>query len=96
MGLCWLYKYRSDNGAVVALKKTYYWGIDFGGGEGTGGMLSEFDGIESLFTQMDGNGNVVQYINTTGTVAAHFEYDSFGQTLVKEGVSKNLVEYGFS
>jgi len=50
------------------LAKTYYWGKDLGGGEGTGGMLAEYEGTTSYFPLFDGNGNITDYVDSTGAV----------------------------
>jgi RHS repeat-associated protein len=43
----------------------------------------------------DGNGNVSEYLDSSGQVTAHFEYDPFGNTVVASG-SIGLFDYRFS
>ncbi len=71
-------------------RSEYIWGLDLSGtlhgAGGVGGMLlwscSKDYGSswQSYFPCYDGNGNVGQLLNSSGTVAAHWEYDTFGNT----------------
>jgi RHS repeat-associated protein len=67
----------------TALSKSYVWGMDLSGSMqgagGVGGLLSVNDGLETYFSTFDGNGNVSEYVDSTGTVVAHYEYNAFGQ-----------------
>jgi RHS repeat-associated protein len=72
------------------------------GAGGVGGMLSESSLItsnpitfNSSYPTYDGNGNVSEYLNSTGQVTAHFEYDPFGNTVVNTDTS-NQFAYRFS
>ena len=69
-----------------ALTKSYAWGIDLSGSMqgagGVGGLLSVKIGANSYYPTYDGNGNVSEYLDNAGAVAAHFEYDPFGRTVV--------------
>jgi YD repeat-containing protein len=49
----------------------------------------------NFFPTCDGNGNVSEYLTEAGVVAAHFEYDPFGNTVVNTDTS-NLFAYRFS
>jgi len=61
---------------------------------GVGGLLAVNElsilnsqlSITSFFPTYDGNGNVSEYLDTTGTVVAHYEYDPFGNTTVATGL----------
>ncbi|MBK1884429.1 RHS repeat-associated core domain-containing protein [Luteolibacter pohnpeiensis] len=73
-----------------AIAKTYAWGTDMSGSlqgaGGVGGLLAvchEDEASDPVFyPTYDGNGNVSEYLNSSGTVEAHFEYDPFGNTVV--------------
>jgi RHS repeat-associated protein len=90
----------------TTLAKTRLWGTDLSGSMqgagGVGGMLSESSQItsnpitfNSSYPTYDGNGNVSEYLNSTGQVTAHFEYDPFGNTVVNTDTS-NQFAYRFS
>ncbi len=72
--------------------RTYTWGLDLSGSlqgaGGVGGLLavsvpSAVVGPPSSvgYATFDANGNVSEYLDATGTPAAHFEYSPFGQTI---------------
>ena len=83
------------------LKITRLWGIDLSdnlqGAGGVGGMLSESSLItsnpitfNSFCPTYDGNGNVSEYLSANGTIAVHFEYDPFGNTVVNTDTSNQF------
>jgi RHS repeat-associated protein len=87
---------------VLILKKTRLWGTDLSGSMqgagGVGGLLLITDHstpITSHYPTYDGNGNISEYLTATGTTAAHFEYDPFGNTVVNTDTA-NLFTYRFS
>ena len=51
--------------------------------------------FNSFYPTYDGNGNVSEYLSANGTIAAHFEYDPFGNTVVNTDTG-NLFAYRFS
>ena len=71
----------------------YTWGLDLSGtaqgAGGIGGLLAASYGhtsaVASVFYTFDGNGNVSDLIAANGTLAAHYEFDPFGNTLVATG-----------
>ena len=80
----------------------------FQGAGGVGGLLAVTIGGTPYYPAFDGNGNVSEYLNhvpddpeTTGVneegfvVAAHFEYDPFGNTVINTD-NDNLFPYRFS
>jgi RHS repeat-associated protein len=76
---------------AITLIRTHAWGTDVSGSGqgagGVGGLLATYIATGSptgfYCPTFDGNGNVSEYIyDYYGTVAAHFEYDPFGRTLV--------------
>jgi len=83
-------KYTRSNGASEAsLAKTYYWGDK---------LLVERDAVsgEDFFPITDGNKNITEYLDSTGAVVMHQQYDAFGKVLVSSGSKKDEVDYGFS
>ncbi len=52
------------------------------GAGGVGGLLSVTSGAGSFYPTYDGNGNVSEYLDASGAIFAHFEYDPFGNTVV--------------
>ena len=86
------------------LTKTNTWGKDLSGSmQGAGGvggllMVSEISNsqISNYFPTYDGNGNVSEYLNSTGTIAAHYEYDPFGKTTVATGPKAQDFAHRFS
>ena len=88
--------------APAILSKTRLWGTDLSGtpqgAGGVGGLLAErhHSGTPATFyPTYDGNGNVSEYLAVDGRLAAHFEYDPFGNTVVASG-SAGLFDYRFS
>lgn len=93
-------------GVSPTLQKTRLWGLDLSntlqGAGGVGGLLSESSLVTSNpitfnthFPTYDGNGNISEYLDSNGTVAAHFEYDPFGNTVVNTDTN-NQFSYRFS
>jgi RHS repeat-associated protein len=88
---------------VLTLKKTRLWGTDLSGtpqgAGGVAGLLSESiisnPQSQIYYPLYDGNGNISEYLTATGTTAAHFEYDPFGNTVVNTDTA-NLFTYRFS
>jgi RHS repeat-associated protein len=84
------------------LSRTHLWGPDLSGSSqgagGVGGLLLVSDHstlITHHYPTYDGNGNVSEYLDASGDVAAHFEYDPFGTTVVDTDTS-NQFPYRFS
>ncbi|MFC4991952.1 RHS repeat domain-containing protein [Rubritalea tangerina] len=81
------------------LGKSYTWGMDLSGSMqgagGVGGLLSVNDGNDTYYTTFDGNGNVSEYVDSTGTSVAHYEYDAFGQ-VAATGTKKGDFSHQFS
>lgn len=76
------------------LSKIYMWGADLSGtaqgAGGVGGLLAVKSGTGSFYPTYDGNGNVSEYLGGTGSIAAHFEYDAFGRTVVNSDTSDSF------
>ena len=77
------------------LRQSYVWGKDLssstsGNAGGVGGLLMVTDHEGQLprhyYPLYDGNGNITEYLDGANrTVAAHYEYDAFGEVIRKTG-----------
>ncbi len=68
------------------------------GAGGVGGLLlvTDHSALANFFPTYDGNGNVSEYLDSTGTVQAHYEYDPFGRTTVATGTKAQDFSHRFS
>ena len=87
--------------ASGTVQKSYAWGLDLSqnlqGAGGVGGLLAMTDGTDTFLYCYDGNGNVGQLVNAaTGDIAAHYEYDPFGKTIVADETLTNANPFRFS
>ena len=78
----------------------YHWGVDLSGTlQGAGGvdglLAAEINGL-FLFPLYDGNGNVTECLDTSGTVRAHYEYDAFGNITAQSGDLAHAFPFRFS
>ena len=82
------------------LHNLYVWGLDISGTEqgagGIGGLLATFRNGDWYIPLADANGNVTEYINSSGTPVAHYEYDAFGNTLAQTGLMSDDFKFRFS
>jgi RHS repeat-associated protein len=89
----------SFQNSTSAIQNSYLWGLDLSGTQqgagGIGGLLAVRQGSVVHYPTFDGNGNVSEYIGSAGQVAAHFEYDPFGNTVVNTDGSDQF-SYRFS
>lgn len=92
-------EYSKSGAGAAILQKTYVWGLDLSGASqgagGAGGLLAVISGSSVSYPTYDGNGNVSEYLNISGTVVAHFEYDPFGNAVVNTDAT-NQYTYRFS
>ena len=90
------YQLKTEN---WELKTSYTWGMDLSGSMqgagGVGGLLAVNDGTNTFYPTYDGNGNVSEYLNASGTNIAHYEYDAFGNIVKATGNSEDF-RYRFS
>lgn len=93
----------NDNGAGHTLERVYVWGMDSSGSMqgagGVGGLLSmtvHGTSAARFYPTYDGNGNVSEYMDGSGTKAAHFEYDPFGNLTVDSEGNATEFPYRFS
>ena len=93
------YEINNQNSTIV-IRKSYLWGPDlsgaFQGAGGVGGLLAVNRVSSTMaYPAYDGNGNITEYLDATGGVLAHFEYDPFGNTVVSTDYD-NSFAYRFS
>ncbi|QHI69274.1 RHS repeat domain-containing protein [Tichowtungia aerotolerans] len=64
----------------------FTWGLDLSGSlqgaGGVGGLMSASLGGTNVFYGFDANGNVTDLVRSDGSVAAQYDYDSFGNLLI--------------
>lgn len=80
---------------------TYYvWGLDLSGSRqgagGVGGLLAVVKDSATYIPAYDANGNVTEYVSTNGTIASHYEYSPFGETVIQSGLLSNVFSFRFS
>ena len=78
----------------------YFWGVDNSGTEqgagGVGGLLAvSMDGVFYI-PCYDHNGNIILYISETGSIAAQYTYDPYGNTIESSGPLADVFTFGFS
>nr|WP_246459235.1 RHS repeat-associated core domain-containing protein [Puniceicoccus vermicola] len=79
------------------LQVSYLWGQDLSGSMqgagGVGGLLSVTDDSSGdvFYATYDANGNVSEYIDETGGIAAHYEYSSFGRVIASTVLPDDFV-----
>ncbi len=94
-------KLDARNGSAVI--RSHVWGLDLSGtlqgaglpakaqratAGGVGGLLGTLASDSSLLTACyDANGNIGEYVASDGAIAAHYEYDPFGNTTASSGAS---------
>jgi RHS repeat-associated protein len=87
------------NGSDV-MQKSYLWGEDLSGSlqgaGGVGGLLAVSDATATYFPMYDGNGNIMTYVDPSGTLKADYTYDPFGRTISQTGESAAELSYRFS
>ena len=81
--------------------ESYVWGLDLSGSlqgaGGIGGLLLRKADTGSFLYLYDANGNVGQLVNAAdGALAAHYEYDPFGNTIVANGSEASSNPFRFS
>jgi len=87
-----------NNGAFD--KIDYVWGKDqsgtFQGAGGVGGLLAMSINGVYYYPFFDHNGNITDYVNASGTIVAHYEYDAFGNTIALSGSMASVFRFRFS
>lgn len=95
-------RFTQTGTGAPTIQRTFTWGLDISntpqGAGGVGGLLAvKVYGTTSAtyFPTYDANGNISEYLASNGSVAAHFEYDGFGNTVVNTDTN-GLFDYRFS
>lgn len=94
--------HASGTPPAVTLQKTWLWGSDLSGSlqgaGGVGGLLGTKLGTGSpvYYPLFDGNGNVGQYIDGSGSAVARYEYEGFGAIRVMAGTLSGSFPITFS
>ncbi len=87
-------EYQSGN-----LTRTHLWGLDLSGttqgAGGVGGLLCTSIGGTKYYPLSDGNGNICQYLDSSGGLAAHYEYGPFGHLLNTPGTGSSPALFNF-
>ena len=82
------------------LTNAYVWGLDLSGSRqgagGVGGLLAVVNDSATYIPTWDANGNVMEYLSTDGTLAAHYEYSPFGETVIQSGELAQTFAFRFS
>lgn len=82
------------------VQKSYAWGLDLSqslqGAGGVGGLLAMTDGTSIYLYCYDGNGNVSQMIDASGSLVANYQYDPFGKAIYSDGLLKDNNPFRFS
>ena len=78
----------------------YFWGADKSGSEqgagGVEGLLAvSIDGV-FYFPCYDHNGNIILYVSETGSIAAQYTYDPYGNIIESSGPLADVFSFGFS
>ena len=93
-------EYLGTPATGYSLQAFYSWGLDLSGSMqgagGVGGLLSVTSGTTSFYPTYDGNGNVSEYLDAAGAIAAHYEYDAFGNVIFSSGASAASFQHRFS
>ena len=76
------------------------WGLDLDGtmqgAGGVGGLLAVVRDGDTYIPTYDANGNISEYVSADGSVAAHYDYSPFGETLVASGQQATSFTHRFS
>jgi len=82
------------------ISRSYTWGMDLSGSMqgagGVGGLLAVTDSTGTYYPTFDGNGNISEYLDSTGAISAHYEYDPFGKETVSNGTKAGDIHHRFS
>jgi len=78
----------------------YYWGNDLSGtlqgAGGVGGLLYLTVDGAMYIPCYDNNGNIMRYLDASGTTVAAYTYDAFGNSLTQEGSMSEYFRHRFS
>jgi len=78
----------------------YFWGADKSGTEqgagGVEGLLAVSIDGQFYIPYYDHNGNIVCYMSESGSIAAQYVYDPYGNVIEQNGGNPSLFNFGFS
>ena len=78
----------------------FLWGRDLSGSPqgagGVGGLLAVKRGGSVYVPIYDQDGNITDYVSSSGSVVAHYEYESFGNAIIQSGTMADLFAHRFS
>jgi RHS repeat-associated protein len=89
------------NEATPSTNVTYYtWGLDLSGtlqgAGGVGGLLAVIRSDGTFFPCYDANGNITEYVDSSGNIRAHYEYSPFGEIIAQSGDLADTFTHRFS
>ena len=88
----------TDNGSLTT--NSFTWGLDLSGtlqgAGGVGGLLAVSHNNAVYFPCFDANGNATEYVDSTGSIRAHYAFDAFGNTISQSGDMAEAFSYRFS
>lgn len=96
---------RLITGNWSLITNLYTWGLDLSGtmqgAGGIGGLIAVTTSggggaPATYFPTYDANGNITEYLDSNGEVAAHREYDAFGNTVAASGSKVHELSFWFS
>jgi RHS repeat-associated protein len=61
-----------------------------------GKVICDIHGTTPYYAMGDANKNISEYVDSTGTVQAHYEYSPFGKIIAKTGIMQDDFDYRFS
>jgi len=88
--------------SLVGPSSTNYYihGLDLSGtlqgAGGIGGLIAVVKGTNAYTVAYDANGNVSEYLAGDGSIAGHYEYSPFGETIVASGSMADSFAHRFS
>jgi len=91
------------DGETTSLDRPHVWGLDLSqslqGAGGVGGLLRTSEhraSVTPYYPTYDANGNVSEYLDSTGSAVAHYEYSPFGRTTAGTGTKAGDFVFRFS
>ncbi len=96
----WNLVQETINDQQSTITNHFVWGKDLSGtiqgAGGVGGLLATCMDGDWYFPFYDANGNVIAYIDESGTVVAEYVYDAFGDTIAQSRSLAETFSYRFS
>ena len=90
----------ADGATTNVTEIQYFWGPDLSnslqGAGGVGGLLAVSRNGSFYFPVYDNNGNVMKYVDESGTIVAAYVYDDFGKIVSQTGSLADAFSFRFS